>query len=167
MVVRQRPENLPGVTDDDLGLERKPSCDFKAQSRSADWPSDHKGTGRADVDGIEMLQLCGESGRSEASVTANVETAQEHDERHSLIFRHYDAQSSNGEARLSRAKNILCIGAGYVGGPTMAVIADRCPDVTITVTDVNGERINAWNSDAFPSPSRQTYRTRRARGGER
>jgi UDPglucose 6-dehydrogenase len=45
---------------------------------------------------------------------------------------------------------ILCIGAGYVGGPTMAVIADRCPSVEVTVTDTNKERINAWNSDSLP-----------------
>ncbi|MDI6795991.1 MAG: hypothetical protein QMD09_03555, partial [Desulfatibacillaceae bacterium] len=38
-------------------------------------------------------------------------------------------------------KNILCIGAGYVGGPTMAVIADKCPDCTIEVVDINPERI--------------------------
>ena len=46
--------------------------------------------------------------------------------------------------------NILCIGAGYVGGPTMAVIADRCPRVRVTVTDVNRDRIAAWNSDLLP-----------------
>jgi len=42
---------------------------------------------------------------------------------------------------------ICCIGAGYVGGPTMAVIAQRCPDVRVTVVDVNVERIAAWNSE--------------------
>jgi UDPglucose 6-dehydrogenase len=46
--------------------------------------------------------------------------------------------------------NVLCIGAGYVGGPTMAVIADRCPNVRVTVTDINAERIGAWNSDRLP-----------------
>jgi len=46
--------------------------------------------------------------------------------------------------------NILCIGAGYVGGPTMAVIADRCPDHRVTVVDINPERIAAWNSDTLP-----------------
>jgi UDPglucose 6-dehydrogenase len=45
---------------------------------------------------------------------------------------------------------ILCIGAGYVGGPTMAVIADRCPQLTVTITDINRERIDAWNSDNLP-----------------
>ena len=43
-------------------------------------------------------------------------------------------------------KNICCIGAGYVGGPTMAVIADNCPKIQIDVIDINIERIDAWNS---------------------
>ena len=42
--------------------------------------------------------------------------------------------------------NICCIGAGYVGGPTMAVIALKCPHLKVTVVDKNEERINAWNS---------------------
>jgi UDPglucose 6-dehydrogenase len=42
-------------------------------------------------------------------------------------------------------RHICCIGAGYVGGPTMAVIADRCPEVQVTVVDLNAERIAAWN----------------------
>jgi UDPglucose 6-dehydrogenase len=46
--------------------------------------------------------------------------------------------------------DVLCIGAGYVGGPTMAVIADRCPHVKVTVVDVNAARIAAWNSDNLP-----------------
>jgi len=48
------------------------------------------------------------------------------------------------------AKKILCIGAGYVGGPTMAVIAAKCPQYKVTVVDVNPSRIAAWNSDALP-----------------
>ena len=47
-------------------------------------------------------------------------------------------------------KKILCIGAGYVGGPTMAVIADKCPDYQVTVVDINDRRIAAWNSDDLP-----------------
>ena len=42
-------------------------------------------------------------------------------------------------------KNICCIGAGYVGGPTMAVIALKCPHIKITVIDSNPKRIDAWN----------------------
>jgi len=46
--------------------------------------------------------------------------------------------------------NILCIGAGYVGGPTMAVIASHCPEHKIVVVDINEEKIAAWNSDNLP-----------------
>ena len=46
---------------------------------------------------------------------------------------------------LSSVRRICCIGAGYVGGPTMAVIADRCPDLEVTVVDLNEQRIAAWN----------------------
>ncbi|MDB3862207.1 nucleotide sugar dehydrogenase [Flavobacteriaceae bacterium] len=44
-----------------------------------------------------------------------------------------------------RIKNICCIGAGYVGGPTMAVIALKCPHINVTVVDANPEKIKAWN----------------------
>jgi UDPglucose 6-dehydrogenase len=47
-------------------------------------------------------------------------------------------------------KKILCIGAGYVGGPTMAMIAAKCPPYKITVVDINPARIAAWNSDSLP-----------------
>ncbi|WP_417872271.1 nucleotide sugar dehydrogenase [Xanthomarina gelatinilytica] len=43
-------------------------------------------------------------------------------------------------------KNICCIGAGYVGGPTMAVIAQKCPHIKVTVVDINEARIAAWNA---------------------
>tara|TARA_Y100000768_G_scaffold388744_1_gene386732 strand:- start:1933 stop:3321 length:1389 start_codon:yes stop_codon:yes gene_type:complete len=48
-----------------------------------------------------------------------------------------------------KIKNICCIGAGYVGGPTMAVIAQKNPDITVTVVDINEKRIAAWNSNNF------------------
>ncbi len=48
------------------------------------------------------------------------------------------------------AKDILCIGAGYVGGPTMAMIAARCPQYKVTVVDINQARIDAWKSDQLP-----------------
>lgn len=48
-------------------------------------------------------------------------------------------------------KNICCIGAGYVGGPTMAVIAQKCPHINVTVVDINKERIAAWNNDDLSS----------------
>ena len=44
-----------------------------------------------------------------------------------------------------KVQRICCIGAGYVGGPTMAVIADRCPAIQVTVVDLNQARIDAWN----------------------
>ena len=40
---------------------------------------------------------------------------------------------------------ICCIGAGYVGGPTMAVIAQKCPHIEVTVVDLNEQRIKDWN----------------------
>ena len=46
--------------------------------------------------------------------------------------------------------NICCIGAGYVGGTTMAVIAQRCPEVNATIVDMNADRIAAWNSADLP-----------------
>ncbi len=47
-------------------------------------------------------------------------------------------------------KKILCIGAGYVGGITMAVIADKCPEYKITLVDIDHEKIDKWNSDELP-----------------
>ena len=44
-------------------------------------------------------------------------------------------------------RNICCIGAGYVGGPTMSVIADKCKSIQVTVVDANKERIDLWNSE--------------------
>lgn len=48
-------------------------------------------------------------------------------------------------------KNICCIGAGYVGGPTMAVIALKNPNINVTVVDINKNRIDAWNSEDLSS----------------
>ena len=45
--------------------------------------------------------------------------------------------------------HICCIGAGYVGGPTMSVIAQKCPHITVTVVDINEKRIAAWNDKNF------------------
>ena len=44
-----------------------------------------------------------------------------------------------------KVKNICCIGAGYVGGPTMAIIAQKSPEIKVTVVDINEKRIAAWN----------------------
>jgi UDPglucose 6-dehydrogenase len=45
---------------------------------------------------------------------------------------------------------ICCMGAGYVGGPTMAVIAVKCPRIKVTVVDLSQKQIDAWNSDKLP-----------------
>lgn len=47
-------------------------------------------------------------------------------------------------------QKICCIGAGYVGGPTMAMIAKQCPGIDVTVVDINPQRIAQWNSDQLP-----------------
>ncbi|MCI13384.1 UDP-glucose 6-dehydrogenase 1-like, partial [Trifolium medium] len=47
-------------------------------------------------------------------------------------------------------KKICGIGAGYVGGPTMAVIALKCPSIEVAVVDISHSRISAWNSDKLP-----------------
>ena len=49
-------------------------------------------------------------------------------------------------------RNIVCIGAGYIGGPTMAVIAKMNPDRKVMVVDINAERIAAWNSEDYSLP---------------
>lgn len=46
---------------------------------------------------------------------------------------------------MKKITEICCIGAGYVGGPTMSVIASQCPEINVTVVDINQERIDAWN----------------------
>ena len=47
-------------------------------------------------------------------------------------------------------QSICCLGAGYVGGPTMAMIAAKCPGIQVTVADLNEQRIAAWNSETLP-----------------
>ena len=51
---------------------------------------------------------------------------------------------------MKEIKNICCIGAGYVGGPTMAVISQKSPDMQVTVVDINSERIAQWQTDDLP-----------------
>lgn len=46
---------------------------------------------------------------------------------------------------MTKVTKICCIGAGYVGGPTMSVIANKCPDIQVTVVDINQNRIDQWN----------------------
>jgi len=59
--------------------------------------------------------------------------------------------SSTAREKIQNPKTkICCIGAGYVGGPTCAVIAQKCPNIKVTVVDKSEERIQAWNSDKLP-----------------
>jgi UDPglucose 6-dehydrogenase len=51
---------------------------------------------------------------------------------------------------ISPVSKICCIGAGYVGGPTMAMIAHKCPHIDVKVVDINADRIAQWNSDQLP-----------------
>ena len=46
-----------------------------------------------------------------------------------------------------KVKTICCIGAGYVGGPTMAVIALKCPHINVYVVDINQRKIDLWNDE--------------------
>ena len=56
----------------------------------------------------------------------------------------------NTDVKYKDITNICCIGAGYVGGPTMAMIAKKCPGIKVNVVDINQARIDAWNSDELP-----------------
>ncbi|WMV17355.1 hypothetical protein MTR67_010740 [Solanum verrucosum] len=62
--------------------------------------------------------------------------------------------SPNSSLRVEKEERkmvkICCIGAGYVGGPTMAVIALKCPTIEVVVVDISVPRITAWNSDTLP-----------------
>ena len=48
---------------------------------------------------------------------------------------------------MKKITEICCVGAGYVGGPTMAVIANQCPEINVTVVDINQKRIDDWNDE--------------------
>ena len=49
--------------------------------------------------------------------------------------------------KMRKISNICCIGANYVGGPTMAVLADNNPKLKVTVVDINKQKIDLWNSN--------------------
>ena len=49
-----------------------------------------------------------------------------------------------------KVENICCIGAGYVGGPTCAVLANKCPHIKVHVVDLSKPRIDQWNSQSLP-----------------
>ncbi len=60
------------------------------------------------------------------------------------------SSSTTNPGYFDEIKNICCIGAGYVGGPSCAVMASKCPHIQINVVDLNQERIDAWNSSTLP-----------------
>ena len=53
---------------------------------------------------------------------------------------------------MKKIKNIACIGAGYVGGPSMSVFAENCPNINFTIVDKDVEKINAWNGNVDNLP---------------
>src|SRR6266542_4467799 len=67
-----------------MGIEWKTACQFGTELRPGDWPPDHEGARRADVDGIEVPQLFGKHGRSEGPVTADVDPPQKNHECHAF-----------------------------------------------------------------------------------
>jgi len=69
----------------------------------------------------------------------------------SMVFKPDTSSSDMEHPKLGiRMNKICCIGAGYVGGPTMATIAFKCPHVVVTIVDLNEARIKQWNSDTLP-----------------
>src|SRR5206468_6374633 len=86
MILRHEPNNLAARADRDPGIKGKPAFQFGAELRPGDWPPDHQGARRADVDGIEVLQLFGERGRPEGPVTADVDPSQKNHECHAFLL---------------------------------------------------------------------------------
>ncbi|HEU4505209.1 MAG TPA: hypothetical protein VFR79_10275, partial [Nitrospira sp.] len=85
MILRHQPDNLATLADHDLDIKRKLACQFGAEMFPGDWLPDHEGARRADVDGIEVLQLFGKRGRSEDPVTADVDPPQKNHECHEFL----------------------------------------------------------------------------------
>jgi hypothetical protein len=86
MSLRHQPDNLTALADHHLGIKGKPAGKFGAKLGPGDGPTDHEGARRADVDGIEMLQLFGEPGRLEAPVTTDVHPSQKNHECHEFLL---------------------------------------------------------------------------------
>ena len=67
-----------------------------------------------------------------------------------MVNQSSDLVGQNGGQQDGPIQRICCIGAGYVGGPTSAVIAKMCPQIRVNVVDSSEERIQQWNSDQLP-----------------
>lgn len=63
---------------------------------------------------------------------------------------HISLRASDKQQHSKKTMKICCIGAGYVGGPTCAVMALKCPDIVVTLVDKSSERIAQWNSEKLP-----------------
>ena len=85
MILSHQPDDVATLADHDLGLKGKSARQFGTELRLRDRPPDHEGTRRADVDGIEMLQLFGERFGSKGPVTTNVDPSQKNHECHALF----------------------------------------------------------------------------------
>lgn len=68
----------------------------------------------------------------------------------SILLRKFYVLCFVADQLFVEVRKICCVGAGYVGGPTCSVIADKCPDLQVTVVDMNAERIKQWNSEKLP-----------------
>jgi len=66
------------------------------------------------------------------------------------VYAHTHSKTTMITSMYKSPVKICCIGAGYVGGPTMAMIAKQCPDIDVHVVDLNQARIDQWNSDDLP-----------------
>lgn len=81
----------------------------------------------------------------------NSPTSRSQDAPQSLAFtRHVSSNLLDDRARVDTITNVCSIGAGYVGGPTSAVLALNCPHITVNVVDLSVPRIAAWNSSSLP-----------------
>lgn len=63
-----------------------------------------------------------------------------------------EGTGTTGPTKQTEGLKICCVGAGYVGGPTMATIALNCPEVRVCVVDISKPQIAAWNSEDFDLP---------------
>lgn len=85
-VGRKQPHDIPPLADHDRGIEGKSACELSAQVRAAERLPNHESTRRSDVDGLKVLQLCGERRGPERSVTADVDASQKNHKCHVLPF---------------------------------------------------------------------------------
>ena len=101
-------------------------------------------TGSSDEDGQGYLKCVFRSRRPGAFVDVNNEGGNPAARSSRTV------PLSNPSSPGPPSSSVCCIGAGYVGGPTMAMIALKCPHIKVTVVDISQPRIDAWNSDHLP-----------------